>query len=224
MMLGVIIGMQKKKLDQLVYENIVNQIENGELLIREHITEQNVADTLEISRTPVRKAFDRLVEDNYLENIENVGVRVKLQELSETDFQDRMDLFERLINHYLFDIEKQEIVFETEVLETLVENMQPHIASETYDFEKIELDYWTEILKYSENQYTKRIMQNTLKECFFNEGKIHEVMKDSQSLKVKHFVQLTECLEASNYPLARREIRIVLNQLKLNILEKGNFY
>lgn len=222
--MGVIIGMQKKKLDQIVYEDIVRQIENGELLVREHVTEQQVADALEISRTPVRKAFDRLVNDNYLENIENVGVRVKMQELSDTDFQDRMDLFERLINHYLFDVEKKETAFETEHLETFVDNMQECIESDAYAFENIELEYWTEMLKYSENQYAKKIMLDTLKECFFNEGHIHETMKNSQSLKVKHFVQLTEYLEDSNYPSARREIRILLNQLKLNILEKGKFY
>lgn len=222
--MGVIIGMEKKKLDQIVYETIVSQIENGELLVREHITEQHVADTLEISRTPVRKAFDRLVCDNYLENIENVGVRVKMQSLSETDFQDRMDLFERLINHYLFDVEKKEIVFEIETLQTLVKTLQMNVESTAYDFEHIEYDYWTEVLRYIENQYAKKIMQNALKECFFNEGEIHEVMKNSQELKAKHFVQLTEYLEETDYPSARREIRILLNQLKLNILEKGKFY
>lgn len=222
--MGVIIGMPKKKLDQVVYENIVKKIENGELLVREHITEQHVADTLQISRTPVRKAFDRLVYDNYLENIENVGVRVKMQTLSDTDFKDRMDLFERLINHYLFDVEKKEITFETEALQTLQESMQSNIATTAYEFEKNELDYWTEVLKYSENRYAKKIMQNTMKECFFNDGEIHEVMKNSQELKAKHFAQLTEYLEASDYPSARREIRILLNQLKLNILEKGKFY
>lgn len=216
--------MAKKKLDQIVYENIVNRIENGELLVREHITEQHVADQLEISRTPVRKAFDRLVCDNYLENIENVGVRVKVQSLSDIDFQNRMDLFERLINHYLFDVEKMETVFETDVLQSLGEKMEAEIASKAHDFERIEFEYWLEVLKYSDNRYMNKVMLDTLKECFFNEGKISEVMKNSQSLKVKHFMQLTKYLKASNYPAARREIRILLNQLKLNILEKGKFY
>ena len=216
--------MAKKKLDQIVYENIAKQIESGELLEREHITEQNVANALEISRTPVRKAFDRLVDDDFLENIENVGVRVKMKSLSATNFQERMDLFERLINHYLFDLEKKEIAFDVAWLLSLVDNMQTQISSVAYAFEETEFDYWTEVLKYSENQYTKKIMQNTLKECYFNEGEIYEVMKNSQSLKLKHFAQLTEYLEAENYSAARREIRILLNQLKLNILEKGKFY
>lgn len=216
--------MAKKKLDQIVYENIVKKIENGELLEREHITEQNVANALEISRTPVRKAFDRLVYDDFLENIENVGVRVKMKALSPTDFQERMDLFERLINHYLFDLEKKEIAFDIETLLSLIDHMRTQTSGALYEFEESELAYWTEVLKYSENQYTKKIMQNILKECYFNEGEIYEVMKNSQSLKLKHFAQLTEYLNAENYPAARREIRILLNQLKLNILEKGKFY
>src|SRR5690625_2175200 len=106
--------MVKKKLDQVVYEYIVDGIENGDILEREHITEQYIADQLEISRTPVRKAFERLVTEEYLENIANVGVRVKSQKLTSLGFQNRMDFFERLANHYLFDLEKKEIIFEVE--------------------------------------------------------------------------------------------------------------
>ena len=100
----------KKKLDQVVYEYIVGRIEIGDLLVREHITEQYVANTLDISRTPVRKAFTRLVDEGYLEDIANVGVRVKQQDITTADFQEQLDLFERLINFYLFDLEKKVIL------------------------------------------------------------------------------------------------------------------
>ena len=96
--------MKRKKLDQIVYEYIVERIESGQLFEREHITEQTIANELEISRTPVRRAFERLEKDNYLENIANMGVRVKVQNLTSTDFQNRLDFFERLVNHYLFDL------------------------------------------------------------------------------------------------------------------------
>jgi len=216
--------MVKKKLDQVVYEYVVNQIERGEILEREHITEQNVADTLEISRTPVRKAFNRLVEDNHLEMIENAGVRVKMQSLTITDFQDRFDLFERLLNHYLFDLEKKEINFDVEQLLLQIDEINTVKKQETHAFENNELIFWDEVLKYSDNAYAKKVMIQTMRECLKDDGYTYDILKNSRSLTVKHLEALAEYLDANDYPNARREVRIFLNQLKLNVIEKGLNY
>lgn len=216
--------MQKKKLDQVVYEYIVNQIENDELLYREHITEQYIADRLDISRTPVRKAFDRLVEDHYLENIENVGVRVKMKQLTPKDFQDRFDLFERLVNHYLFDLEKKEIVYEATCLFDLIKEMEVHVQSDNHAFENTEYLFWKEILKYGDNLYAKKMMIRTVKNTLFDEGEISQIVRKSHAVKMAHFVNLANYLEEMNYPFARREIRILFNKLKLNVIEAGQVY
>lgn len=216
--------MVKKKLDQVVYEHIVRQIENGQLLQREHVTEQGVADELEISRTPVRKAFNRLVEDNYLEMIENVGVRVKHQELDSRGFQDRLDFIERLINHYLFDLEKKELIFDNEKLQTHLENMKKMTEEEDYEFESNELDYWCDLLEYSDNQYTKNLIMKAIHNILFDDGFIYDTMKNSRQLKNKHLAKLMDYLADSNYVKARREVRILLNQLKLNVIENHYKY
>lgn len=216
--------MQKKKLDQVVYEYIVNQIENDELLQREHVTEQYIADVLDISRTPVRKAFAQLVEDHYLENIENVGVRVKMKQLTPKDFQERFDLFERLINHYLFDLEKKEVAFDVTKLSELIEVMEEQVKSDNKAFENTEYLFWQEILKYSDNNYAKKVMVRTVRNTLFDEGKISQIVRKSHAVKMDHFVNLSKHLEEMNYPFARREIRIVLNKLKLNVIEAGQIY
>lgn len=223
-MIGENHWMAKTKLDQVVYEHIVTQINNGELLVREHVTEQNIADELEVSRTPVRKAFERLVDDNYLENMENTGVRVKMQSLSSKDFQERMDVFERLINHYLFDLEKQEIRFETERLYARIEELKQKVNGDIYEFEEVEYAYWVELLKYSTNEYSKKIIIRTVRDGLFDDGEIYQILQKSETLKIKHFLKLTEYLEESNYALARREVRILLNQLRLNVIETGLTY
>lgn len=216
--------MAKTKLDQVVYEHVVKQIKNGELLVREHLTEQNIADTLEVSRTPVRKAFNRLVNDNYLENIENVGVRVKMQPLSSKAFQERMDFFERLVNHYLFDLEKQETNFETERLYARIEELKQRVKGDTYEFEEVEYKFWEELLKYSANEYSKKIIMQSIKDALFDEGEIYQILRKSETLKIKHLLKLTEYLKEVNYALARREVRILLNQLRLNVIETGLTY
>lgn len=215
--------MVKKKLDQVVYEYIVDGIENGDILEREHITEQYIADQLEISRTPVRKAFERLVTEEYLENIANVGVRVKSQKLTSLGFQNRMDFFERLANHYLFDLEKKEIIFEVEDLLDLIKEMEASLIMEQDIFEDLEMSFWKNILQYDTNTYTQKILLKTIKESLAEDGYIHEILQNSRSLKLNHFKQLAEYLETEEYSLARREIRILLNQLKLNVIEMGQY-
>ena len=216
--------MQKKKLDQVVYEYVVTQIDQDELFQREHITEQYIANQLEISRTPVRRAFHRLVEDNYLENVKNVGVRVKIRALTKKDFQERVDLFERLFNHYIFDLEKKEKGFNTEGLQQIVVDLENEVLTDHQLFEKIECEFWKELLKYNTNNYSKKILIQTMKQTLQDEGEVHQVLKESRTVKINHFKDLISHLEEMKYPLVRREVRILLNKLKLNVLESGLTY
>ena len=222
---GVIIGMVKKKLDQVVYEHIVEKIKCGHLLEREHVTEQAVADELEISRTPVRSAFNRLVEEDYLETIENVGVRVKTRPLDSDGYQDRTNFVERLVNHYLFDLEKNEVVVDVEKLQNHLIKMKEVIGQTVTDeFDKHELDFWSDLVEYSQNRYTVQAILKALNEIFFDEGEIHEILLDSRELKLKHMSKLITYLQENDYAKARREIRILLNQLKLNVIERSHRY
>ena len=211
----------KKKLDQVVYEYIVGRIEIGDLLVREHITEQYVANTLDISRTPVRKAFTRLVDEGYLEDIANVGVRVKQQDITTADFQEQLDLFERLINFYLFDLEKKEIEFAVDKLTIQIERLKAAEAGQEIDFIKEELIFWEEVLKHNQNSYSKKILLKTLKDSICITGTIGEILEKSRPAIVKNLEQLVTYLAVGNYAYARREIRILLNQLKLNVIEMG---
>ncbi|HZK46474.1 MAG TPA: GntR family transcriptional regulator [Atopostipes sp.] len=211
--------MKRKKLDQIAYEYIVDRIESGQLFEREHITEQKIANELEISRTPIRRAFERLEEDNYLENIANMGVRVKVQKLTAIDFQNRLDFFERLINHYLFDLEKREIALDLEEITEQVLQMEAVKSDDDQTFDKYEFQYWKNILAHEQNRYSVKVLLNTLREIFDVDGQLQYIMKDSRTLKINHYQKIIDYLKEENYAYARREIRIVVNQLKLNVIE-----
>ena len=214
--------MKRKKLDQIAYEYIVDRIESGQLFEREHITEQKIANELEISRTPIRRAFERLEEDNYLENIANMGVRVKVQKLTAIDFQNRLDFFERLINHYLFDLEKREIALDLEEITEQVLQMEAVKSDDDQTFDKYEFQYWKNILAHEQNRYSVKVLLNTLREIFSVDGQLQNIMKDSRTLKINHYQKITDFLKEENYAYARREIRILVNQLKLNVIEMGH--
>ena len=214
--------MKRKKLDQIAYEYIVDRIESGQLFEREHITEQKIANELEISRTPIRRAFERLEEDNYLENIANMGVRVKVQKLTAIDFQNRLDFFERLINHYLFDLEKREIALDSEEITEKVLQMEAVKSDDDQTFDKYEFQYWKNILAHEQNRYSVKVLLNTLREIFDVDGQLQHIMKDSRTLKINHYQKIIDYLKEENYAYARREIRILVNQLKLNVIEMGH--
>ncbi len=214
--------MKRKKLDQIAYEYIVDRIESGQLFEREHITEQKIANELEISRTPIRRAFERLEEDNYLENIANMGVRVKVQKLTAIDFQNRLDFFERLINHYLFDLEKREIALDLEEITEQVLQMEAVKSDDDQTFDKYEFQYWKNILAHEQNRYSVKVLLNTLREIFDVDGQLQHIMKDSRTLKINHYQKIIDYLKEENYAYARREIRILVNQLKLNVIEMGH--
>ena len=214
--------MKRKKLDQIAYEYIVDRIESGQLFEREHITEQKIANELEISRTPIRRAFERLEEDNYLENIANMGVRVKVQKLTAIDFQNRLDFFERLINHYLFDLEKREIALDLEEITEQVLQMEAVKSDDDKTFDKYEFQYWKNILAHEQNRYSVKVLLNTLREIFDVDGQLQHIMKDSRTLKINHYQKIIDYLKEENYAYARREIRILVNQLKLNVIEMGH--
>lgn len=214
--------MKRKKLDQIVYEYIVERIESGQLFEREHITEQTIANELEISRTPVRRAFERLEEDHYLENIANMGVRVKVQNLTSTDFRNRLDFFERLVNHYLFDLEKKELAIDLESVHQQLELMDAEIENTQDDYKKYEFQYWKNLLHYEKNAYSAKVLLSTLREVLEIDGEIKEIMRASRALKWSHYKKIVDYLEEEEYSYARREIRILVNQVKLNVIEMGH--
>lgn len=57
------------------------------------------------------------------------------------------------------------------------------------------------------------------KELFPEEGSINKVLYRSRQTKIKQYQQLVAFLSEANYPYARREIRILLNQIRLNVIQ-----
>ncbi len=60
-----------------VYNYISEKIYSGNLKSNEKISEKNIIDDLQISRTPVREALIQLASEGYIENIPRRGFIVK---------------------------------------------------------------------------------------------------------------------------------------------------
>lgn len=80
---------QKRNLAQYAYNEITNRMYYNVIKPGELIKENNIAEELGISRTPIREAIRMLVSDDLIEVREGVGTFVKM-----LSFKDIKDIFE----------------------------------------------------------------------------------------------------------------------------------
>lgn len=202
------------------YEYMKKKIEQSEWLAGQPIKEQDISQELGMSRTPVRQAFVQLEEENYIEHLDNKGVVVAPKKISKKDFQEAVEFFELMSLHYLQEIERKEIDYATSDLEEALQRMQEKKETgEGSDFLKAELEFWNEFLTYAGNDYNVSLMMQTLHTVFEQKGYIQDVIHSSQTEKIVHLSQLVIYLENNDYPYARRELRILFNQMIMNIFQ-----
>jgi len=67
-----------KSISDQIYEVLKERILLGEIAPGERIIENNIAEDLKTSRTPVREAFQRLMQDGLAERVPQGGVRVSI--------------------------------------------------------------------------------------------------------------------------------------------------
>lgn len=183
------------------------------------VLEQDVADAIEISRTPVRAAFNQLIEEGYLVRKVNKGVYVSHNFMSKDDFKERLETIEVLINHSLQRLETADFEFPTEVLYEALQAMERKITDEYVEFVEIELDFWNHILSTFDNSYTRSIIRLTFDESFHQSDYIGRVLSGSRKEVLTHLTTLTSHLERGDYVKARREVRILFNQLIVNVYQ-----
>lgn len=202
------------------YEYMKKKIEQSEWLAGQPIKEQDISKELGMSRTPVRHAFVQLEKEDYIEHLDNKGVVVAPKKISKKDFQEAVEFFELMSLHYLQEIERKEIDYATSDLEEAFERMQEKKETgEDSDFLKAELEFWNEFLTYAGNDYNVSLMMQTLHTVFEQKGYIQDVINSSQTEKIVHLSRLITYLENNDYPYARRELRILFNQMIMNIFQ-----
>ena len=78
------------------------------------LVEQDIVNSLSISRTPIREAISSLTAEGYLEKETNRGVIVKKQVISPKEFIERSQLLEMLLSSYFFQLQAKYLMIDTE--------------------------------------------------------------------------------------------------------------
>lgn len=206
-------------LEEEAYEFIRGKIESREWLPNAHLREQVIAERLNMSRSPVRKAFRRLHEEQLVHIEPHKGVRILAKQIKPKDFRDRTEYIELMLNHYIHKLELNEVVLETMKIQEQLQVMKDKVSQPAADFEQEELFFWKLFLMYEENKYIQLLTLEAIGENMPENGKIQKILQQSRQTKLSHLSQLLDYLAEKNYPYARREVRILLNQLNLNVIQ-----
>ncbi|MER2173252.1 MAG: GntR family transcriptional regulator [Carnobacterium sp.] len=206
-----------KKLVEAAYQYSKEQILTKQWLPQTHITEIGLSKKLGISRTPIRQAFLRLEEEGYIVIEQNKGIRIRENQISLQGFHERLEFMELLLIDYLHFLQIKEIQFDTEFLENILDQMKKvTYLKEIEVFSTIEFDYWKSLYRYAKNTYTTSLFLDTFRSISGQaDQEIQGFLQISQPTKLKHFNQILIFLKNNDYALARKEVRILINQLSL---------
>ena len=210
-----------KKLEDAAYQYSKDQILTKQWLPQTHITEIGLSKKLGISRTPIRQAFLRLEEEGYIIIEQNKGIRIRENQISLQGFQERLEFMELILIDYLHFLQIKEIQFDTDSLEKLVDQIgQLTDVKELGKFSVVEFEYWKTFYRYAKNSYTTALFLDTFRSIKGQTNEeIKEYMQLSQLTKVKHFNRIVVFLKNGEYALARKEVRILINQLSLIVIQ-----
>ncbi|WP_208560991.1 GntR family transcriptional regulator [Marinilactibacillus kalidii] len=210
---------KSKKREIEAYEYIKEKIESKEWLPQKHLREQDVAIELNMSRTPIRNAFLRLAQEKVIVIEPYKGAKVLPVQIDFKAYQDRLGFIELIITHYLMKLEKEEVQLVLVTSSERLNDMEQSSQMTNQLFETQEWQFWQSILTLEKNQYQYALVVNCFKELLTQEGKLQSILYKSRQTKLKHYRIFLEFLTKKNYPYARREMRIMLNQIRLNIIQ-----
>ncbi|MDF0479461.1 GntR family transcriptional regulator [Vagococcus sp. PNs007] len=214
--------MKTNKTARSVQEKIRHQIELGILKPGSRIIETDIAEEFKVSRSPVRAACDLLVEEGILTKIPYRGLIVNLPKITEKEFVDRLDVFELLVIQYFFYLEKQLINLPVSEIEEQFEALKKVKQSgDVTDIIRRELLFFQVLVSSHKNVYYQKLLTTLLDELLNSDPLFYRQDSDRLSLVYfNYFTDIWESLKIKDYPKARRDVRLFINDAKLNVLDQ----
>ncbi|EXJ22994.1 Transcriptional regulator, GntR family [Alkalibacterium sp. AK22] len=211
---------RRRKVEEKAYEYIKEQIIREVWLEGKQLKEMEISRAIEVSRTPIRNAFIRLEEDGFVKIVPNKGVFVASTIIDLKGLKDRLYYLEALFQHVLYTLELNEVVICQEATQKIVSEMKETARDQSSsDFEKKEETFWQTILAHHQNNYMNESILTTLHVLYSANTETRRVFRDSRLAKLDHYEKISQLIGESNYVYARREVRILLNQLLINLIQ-----
>lgn len=213
---------RKSLAEDKAYNYIKDQIMIGNLKPATKIIEQKIADTLDISRSPVRVAIKKLSDEGYLDVIPYRGAKVSSNKINKKDIIDRIEMLEMLIQQYIFIIESnnlsldyKQINIKIDFIRDVIKKRTPHDKIKKSGMQLINL-----LLKEQPNKYIRNTIISIHNEIIDLETRI---VNNNYKVYLKFLdgISVTiDYLEQKNFKQAKKATRIFINQLMLEFIDK----
>ncbi|GEQ60818.1 hypothetical protein VL4N_00600 [Vagococcus lutrae] len=212
--------MVSQKVKKQVVDYLQRAIVAGQLPPEKKLIETEIAEKLAVSRSPVRSAFKELADMGLVEIVPNKGAYVAAKSLTPKEYVERLEFLELLLIQFLFYQEKRS--------ELLNERALSEILKRIDDYRKQRALIEEEMLKFFElltrdypNKYYQEVLLQTASDLIRADFKqLTQKTRPFGQLFLYHYEVFIKHVSENNFPLARREVRLWINNLKLEIVDQ----
>jgi DNA-binding GntR family transcriptional regulator len=204
-------------LNNWAYRIIKNQILNFEVKAGEQLRVETLADKMGISRTPIREALLRLVNEGLVKAESRVGYFVR--GMTKRDLIELFELREILESYAAEKAAKLMRDDELEYLQTLhTKSVQAVKQSKLSKFVELEIKLHNLIIEKSDNRRLFEMLES-LKDLTYRERVLSVESMDNLKASLKEHSEVVEALSCKNGKLASQKMRKHIQSVKGRLLE-----
>ena len=211
------------KAEAKAYDYIKNQIVTGSWPPLTKVIEQDISDFLNISRSPVRSAIKHLSDEGLLDAEPYKGAIVARRSLTQQEFVDRMEMFEMLLQQYTFLLEKRHLhLDEANLMEYLHDiDEAVHHKESMITISYMSSQLLKALLVEQPNQYIRQTIIS-ISEDVLNIDHIKErkTMYPIYQIFIDGIRKMINDMSCEKYDSARKDIRLFVNRLMLQVIEE----
>ena len=212
--------MVSQKVKKQVVDYLQRAIVAGQLPPEKKLIETEIAEKLAVSRSPVRSAFKELADMGLVEIVPNKGAYVAAKSLTPKEYVERLEFLELLLIQFLFYQEKRSELLNERALSEILKKIDDYRKQRTLIEEEM-LKFFELLTRDYPNKYYQEVLLQTASDLIRADFKqLTQKTRPFGQLFLYHYEVFIKHVSENNFPLARREVRLWINNLKLEIVDQ----
>ncbi|MBK5458114.1 GntR family transcriptional regulator [Peribacillus sp. TH16] len=195
---------KRTTLNEIAYHKIKEKIMRGDFIEENYTSQNQLVEELEMSRTPIVAALQRLQNEGFVKVISNQGIAI--QELSIKEIN---DFFDARIAIETFSIRNTIDMLKENDLATLYEmvNEQKQCCEndDFFSFVQLDADFHYYLLEVEGNSLFLQTMSNISERLFYNSTCFLK-KKQNMTKFIQEHIDILEALKQKNHHLAVHEL------------------
>ncbi|GGN59642.1 GntR family transcriptional regulator [Oceanobacillus indicireducens] len=188
---------RSRLLKDVAYDKLREMILKGELVPNSNLTESKLVSILDMSRTPIRSALEKLQMEGFVEIHSNLGIVIKDLSVQQTkdliDFRIAIETYS--LKNVMSHINSNQIIH----LENMLRNQKKLVQTrKAYEFMIEDTNFHQALIEMSGNELFSQYIKNTKDRLFSNGVKIFDLLpKRIEESYHEHF-QIVEAIKMNN--------------------------